>query len=59
MIITHKHILIISPNNLESLNYVERLKAEIERCKVYESTAAIVVEWSELVAVTTVEGGES
>lgn len=59
MIITHKHTLVISPNNLESHNYVERFKAEIEGCKVYESTAAIVVEWSEMVAVTTVEGAES
>lgn len=54
MVITHKHTLFIAPNNLEAQTYAERLKANIDNCKVTETTVGIAVEWQELMAYTTV-----
>ena len=53
MVITHKHILFVAPNDLEAQTYAERLKANIENCKVTETTTGIAVEWQEITAITT------
>lgn len=58
MIITHKHVLVIAPNNREAQTYAERLKATIEHCKVTETTTAVVIEWQELAAVTIKQEGQ-
>lgn len=55
MTIYHKHCVFLTPNSFTAQRYAEQIRANVERCKVKESTIGISVEWEEVAAVTESE----
>ena len=55
MTIYHKHSVFLTPNSMTAQKYAEQIKAQLERCKVTETTIGISVEWDEIAVVTESE----
>lgn len=47
MTITHKHVITISPNDVEAKKIINDIKAKVTNYHTCESTVAISIEWYE------------
>ena len=57
MTVYHKHIVFLTPNSLTAQRYAEQIKANVERCKITDTTIGISVEWDEVSVITDIEEG--
>ena len=57
MTVYHKHAVFLTPNSMTAQKYAEQSKANVERCKITDTTIGISVEWDEVSVITESEEG--
>lgn len=57
MTVYHKHSVFLTPNGMTAQKYAEQIKANVEQCKINETTIGISVEWDEVSVITESEEG--